>query len=129
MYLQITLNPGTASAVLITKIIDCIRAGKDDDNNEIKIWSIEDFHVECFSGHKPTIKTGIKHKSDQYEDLGWLELISGEELIAVDFYLNSSKRKDGSIPNEQITVLMCKFASALRNHFGDHIEKIGLYGL
>lgn len=129
MYLHITLKSGILATSLIPIIINSIKEGKDKANNEIKMWSIKEFDDGHVDGYIPPRKARIIHKSDQYKDLGWLELISGEGLIAVDFYPKSSNSEEDSVPQETITVLMCKFASAIRIHFGEYIDKIGLYGL
>lgn len=122
MYLEVILREGENSSGLKSMIHKCIMEGLDENGRMIKTWTLEDFYINNI---QEQTHTGIRHEADQYENLGWLKLVAGDELLAIDFYA----REGEEVTNEQIAIMMCKFASMLRNHFGNHINQISLLKL
>lgn len=120
MNLHIRLKPGVTSTGLANHIAKYTNEQNQSSNPKIRTWEVETVTL----GDKTQI-IGFKNSGQFYEN-GWIRMTAFKELIQADFVQNKNFEKT---TEEQKAIIFTRFASMIRNHFGEHILTISLNGL
>ena len=105
----------------ITKIItNYVIQQNNQGNPDLHTWEAEEV----------ILNTGIViigfRNAGQFNDMGWTQMIAYRDLIQV-YYVHRIGAQRAS--EEQIAMVLFRFATMLRNHFGKYIYSIALNGL
>lgn len=118
MILHIRVNNGITPDKLIKIITDCIEHGMDLNDTKIQTWAAS-IVTQKINGQK---YIGFKNTT-QFENNGWVKLTAQYNSIKAEFRqkLNGDETSD-----EQVAIVLFRFASMLRNHFGQCVQSITL---
>lgn len=120
MNLHIKLKEGVIASKLLEYIISYVTNQNRSEDPKIRTWE-----VEVITLADKTRVHGMKN-SGQFCENGWIRMSSYKGLIQADFIQNAKFDKTS---DDQIAILLTRFASMLRNHFRQYIDTMTLYGL
>lgn len=105
----------------LTKIITYFVIQQNNQGNpDLHTWEAEDVIL-----NNGVEIIGFKN-TGQFNDMGWTQMIAYRDLIQV-YYVHRVGAQRAS--EEQIAMVLLRFATMLRNHFGEYINSITLNGL